>query len=59
MSKKSEGKKILALTVGIFLLILGVTLILTWWPDLIVLFRGAIGFVLALAGLLVLYSLNK
>ena len=44
---------------GSFLLVLGITLVLVWRHDVAVLFRGAIGMALALAGMLVLYSLNN
>lgn len=44
---------------GSFILVLGITLILVWWPDVVALFRASIGMALALAGLLVLYSLNR
>ena len=52
-------KKFLNLLIGSFVLILGITLILAWWPDVIALIRGGLGIVLALAGLLVLYSLTN
>ena len=53
------GKK-LALTVpGIFLVIIGSTLILAWWPDVVSFFRGIVGMALAVSGLLVLYSVSK
>jgi uncharacterized membrane protein len=44
--------------IGVALLVLGVTLILAWWDDLIILFRGGMGFVLALIGLFVLYNIK-
>ncbi len=44
---------------GSFVLVLGNTLILVWWQDVAALFRGVAGIGLALAGLLVLYSLKK
>ena len=52
-------KKFLILPVGLALVIVGVSLILLWFDDLAIVFRGTIGFVIALAGLLTLYSLNK
>lgn len=52
-------KKFIFFVVGFFILILGVTLILVWWMDVAVLFRGSAGIILALAGLLTLYALNK
>ena len=44
--------------IGGFAAILGVTLILAWWPDVVSLFRGGVGIVLAVGGLLAIYSLN-
>jgi len=45
--------------VGFFVLILGITLILVWWNDVTGLFRGFFGMAMAMAGLLILYTLNK
>ena len=57
----SQGipKKSALFVLGSFILILGIALVLRFWADVVVLFRAVIGMVLALAGLLVLYSLNK
>ncbi len=55
---KSYKKFILLLT-GSFILVLGITLNLTWWEEFVLIGKGIIGFVLALAGLLVLYAVNK
>lgn len=52
-------KKGILFVVGMFLVIAGVTLVLVWWQDVVTLFRGGTGMVLAVAGLLVLYSLKK
>jgi len=58
-SQKSTYKKFLLFVVGFFILILGITLILVWWSNVLILFKGAIGIILALGGLLTLYALNK
>ena len=58
-SQKSAYKKFLMFCIGFFILILGVTLILAWWESVVVLFKGALGMILALGGLLALYTLNK
>jgi len=42
--------------IGIVLLLLGVTLILVWWSSLVALFKGVIGFALAIVGLFILYN---
>ena len=52
-------RKIILYLTGSFILVLGVTLILSWQADVAVLFRGGIGMALALAGLLILYSLGR
>lgn len=47
-------KKIVIFMSGMVIFIAGVTLILFWWADVMRLFRGGIGVVLALAGLVTL-----
>ena len=56
---KSSYKKFLLFVTGSFVLILGITLILTWFDAVIILFQGAAGIVLALAGLFTLYAISK
>lgn len=58
-NQKNTYKKFVMYIVGFFILILGITLILTWWADVVILLKGAIGIILAMAGLLMLYTLNK
>lgn len=55
MAKKDILKELLGFPLGCILLIAGVTLILVWWQDLVIIFRGVIGFIIALAGLFILY----
>lgn len=57
--QKSAYKKFVTFLIGFFILILGITLILAWWEDVVTLIRGALGMMLALGGLLALYTLNK
>jgi hypothetical protein len=60
MSEAGIGyKKFIRFLIGVFVLLAGVTMILAWWPDVVSLFRGFLGIVLAIAGLLVLYSVSK
>lgn len=40
---------------GFFLMVAGITLVLLWWKDVMTVFRGFAGIVLALVGLLILY----
>lgn len=44
---------------GMLALIAGVTLVLLWWNDVMVVFRGFIGVLIALGGLLILYLMQK
>lgn len=55
MTKKNTLKELIGFPLGCILLIIGVTLILVWWQDLVIIFRGVIGFIIALAGLFMLY----
>lgn len=57
---QSKGyKKFVLFLCGCFALVLGVTLTLIWWADVVSLFRGGVGLILALGGMIVLYSLNR
>lgn len=52
-------KEFLLILLGVFVLILGMTLILVWWDDVVRLFRGFLGITFAIAGLLILYWVKK
>ena len=56
---KSIFKKGVLFVLGSFILILGIALILRFWADAVLVFRAGVGMVLALAGLLILYSLGR
>ena len=56
MAQKAN-KTVLGL-IGLACLVGGVTLILVWWPNLVIIFKGGIGFVLALVGLFMLYNIK-
>lgn len=43
---------------GTFLLI-GITLVLVWWRDVVSLFRGGFGIALALGGMFLLYMAKE
>ena len=58
-NQKDNYKKFVLFVTGFFVLVLGVTLILVWWKDVAVLFKGAVGIILSLAGLFMLYAINK
>lgn len=53
------SKKTIQFLIGGFILVLGITLILLWWPAVVGLFKGALGLGLALAGLVMLYMADK
>ena len=55
LMKKQLFKKILLHLIGLATLLAGVVLILTWWQQLVIVFQGAIGVILALVGLAMLY----
>ena len=57
--RKNSYKKFVLFVAGFFVLILGITLILVCWEDVVALFRGAFGVALALAGLGMLYAVSK
>jgi len=59
MSEKYHYKKFLLSLIGIFILVLGITLTLAWWQDFMHVLKGISGFILSLAGLLMLYSLKR
>jgi len=55
MKNKETSKKVLLFVLGAVTMLAGVTLILKWWAYVGVLFKGAIGIGLALAGLVMLF----
>ena len=61
MSKEESKsyKKFILLLAGSFVLVLGITLNLIWWREFVMIGKGIIGFILALAGLLMMYGVNK
>lgn len=52
-------KKGVLFVLGSFILVLGIALVLRFWADVVLVFRAGVGMVLALAGLLILYSLGR
>ena len=59
LDKTIKESKLALLLMGGFFLILGITLVLVWWQDVISLFRGFIGVLIALGGLLILYMMRE
>lgn len=58
MTKKPISR-ILLLTTGAVVLVIGITLVLFWWPYVIFLFKGVVGAILALAGMGILYLVRE
>ncbi|MBF0532818.1 MAG: hypothetical protein HQL23_06965 [Candidatus Omnitrophica bacterium] len=58
MTTENNYKKFVRFIGGMAALLLGVTLILMFWQDVVSLFRGFAGLALALGGLLALYSVR-
>ena len=48
-------KNSLSVIIGVVILVTGVTLVLAWWPDVVVIFKGVTGTALAIVGLIILY----
>ena len=59
LDKKIKSSKPLLFLIGGILLIAGITVILVWWQEVVVLFRGAFGMLLALGGLFLLYMVKE
>ena len=59
IDKKIKSSKSLLFILGSFVLILGTILILLWWQDVVILFRGIFGILLALGGMFVLYMVKE
>lgn len=49
------SRRILLSVCGISCLLLGIVLVLRWWPAVVLLFQGVGGMALALAGMLLLF----
>ena len=56
VKKKKSASKVTAslfkVILGLVLIVLGIWAIFGWWPSLVILFKGCIGVLLALAGLI-------
>jgi len=56
---KGKGSKPVLMAVGLCVLVVGMTLVLVWWADVVRIFKGISGMVLALGGLLILYLVKE
>jgi uncharacterized membrane protein len=57
--RRKKKNKMISILVGSVLLITGIAMILAWWPHVVHIFKGILGFVVALAGLLILYMIKE
>ncbi len=48
-------KRIGLALLGVVFLVVGITLVLSWWPIVVLLFKGIVGMGLALTGMILLY----
>ena len=55
---KKKNSKMVYVVLGGGLLILGISSVLAWWPQVVNLFKGMAGMILAVAGLVVLYLIK-
>ncbi len=56
---KKRSNNYVLVVLGVGMLVAGIVMVLTWWPDVIRLFRGFIGMAMAVAGLVVLYLIKE
>lgn len=59
IDKKVKSSKPILLFLGSFFMVLGITLVLVWWQDVVGLFKGVFGVAVALGGLMVLYMIQE
>ena len=52
---KNNLKKMFFFILGGAILVLGIALVLSWWVYVEIIFKGAVGVLLALAGMLILF----
>ncbi len=56
----SKEQKMQAIFVsGLVVLVIGVSMILAWWPDVVSFFKGFLGMAAAIGGLLMMYFAKK
>ena len=55
MAEKNHLKNPIVIVAAVIFLLSGITLTLAYWPDVVSLFRGVIGIILALIGMFILY----
>lgn len=59
IDKKVKSSKPILLFLGSFFMVMGITLVLVWWQDVVGLFKGVFGVAVVLGGLMVLYMIPE
>ncbi|HRZ41013.1 MAG TPA: hypothetical protein P5246_08390 [Candidatus Omnitrophota bacterium] len=57
MSKEQKAQAIFVS--GLVVLVIGISMVLAWWPDVISFFKGFLGVTAAIGGLLMMYFAKK
>jgi len=57
MSKEQKTQAIFVS--GLVVLVIGISMVLAWWPDVISFFKGFLGVTAAIGGLLMMYFAKK
>ena len=59
MKQRKKNSRVVLLVAGSVILLAGITLILVWSGDVVILFKGALGIATALAGMILLYMAGQ
>ena len=59
IDKKVKNSRELLLLCGTVVLVIGLTMILMWWSDVVTVFRGFGGILVALGGMFILYMAKE
>ncbi len=59
LDKKIKANKGALFLTGFLVLLAGIVMILIWWTDVVVFFKGVVGMAVALGGLLLLYMVKE
>lgn len=59
IDKRIKSSKFLLFLCGSIILVVGITLVLIWWKDVVSLFKGFIGMFMSVGGLVLLYMMKE
>ncbi len=59
IDKKIKGNRPALFLTGSIVLIVGLVLVLVWWPDVVSFMKGFIGMAVAIGGLVLLYMVKE